>query len=91
VLLPRAVPTITQHALARLIPSQPGHPVEVRIVTCETVETIGLHDCDNQGVAYEQLNLLAREGRGFQKLLRDQNDPVFQLGNRGDSVLKDAH
>ena len=51
--------------LDRLIPRQPGYAVEVGIVTGEVGETMGLHDRDNQGVAGEEFELLAREGRGL--------------------------
>ena len=42
--------------LGRLIPRQPGYPVEVGIVTGEVGETMGLHDRDDQGVAGEELS-----------------------------------
>ena len=51
--------------LDRLIPRQPGYPVEVGIVAGEVGETMGLHDRDDQGIADEEFELLAREGRSL--------------------------
>jgi hypothetical protein len=59
---------------------QPRNTVEIGIVTGEVGETMGLHDRDDQGIAIEELERLARQRRSFQERSRDGNHLDVQLG-----------
>jgi hypothetical protein len=64
---------IMRKTLDRFIPRQPRYAVEVGIITGEVGETVCLHDRDNQGIAPEKLELLAREGGGLDQGRSDGN------------------